>query len=153
MALAVGTPAPDFTLVHQDREEVRLEYLKGKRTMIVFMPFPHTRTCDAESCEIRDNWSIFENLDANVVMITTHAVPTNRAWADRNGFRFPILSDYWPHGAVAREYDTFDEDHGYAKRTTYVLDSDGVIRDVIASEVLGEARPFSAYAEALAAVD
>lgn len=62
------------------------------------MPYPHTRTCDAESCEIRDNWALFEDLDANVVMITTHAAPTNREWAERNDFGFPILADYWPHG-------------------------------------------------------
>lgn len=153
MPLAVGAQAPDFTLFSQNREKVGLEDLKGKRSMIVFMPYPHTRTCDAETCEIRDNWAIFDGLDANVVMITTHAVSTNREWSEHNGFTFPILSDYWPHGAVAKEYDTFDEDYGYAKRTTYILDSDGVIRDVIASDVLGEGRPFSAYPEALAAVD
>lgn len=54
---------------------------------------------------------------------------------------------------MARAYDTFEETFGYAKRTTYILDADGVIRDVIASDVLGEARPFSAYPEALAAID
>jgi peroxiredoxin len=153
MPLAVGTAAPDFDLVSQDRERVGLEQLRGKRTMIVFMPYPHTRTCDAESCAIRDNWAVLEDLDINLVMVTTHAVPTNREWAATNGFDFPVLSDYWPHGAVARAYDAFDEEYGYAKRTTYILDSDAVIRDVIASDVLGEARPFSAYPEALAAVD
>ena len=77
---------------------------------------------------------------------------TNRDWAEDNDFRFPILSDYWPHGEVSRAYDTFDETFGYAKRTTYILDSDGVIRDVIASDVLGEARPFATYLPALESV-
>ena len=110
--------------------------------MIVFMPYPHTRTCESEACEIRDNWAAFEGIDANVVMITTHAVATNRDWGEDNDYPFPILSDYWPHGEVSRAYDTFDETFGYAKRTTYILDSEGVIKDVIASDVLGEARPF-----------
>ena len=59
MPLTAGTPAPDFTLVSQDREKITLEDLKGKKSMIVFMPYPHTRTCDAETCEIRDNWALF----------------------------------------------------------------------------------------------
>jgi peroxiredoxin (alkyl hydroperoxide reductase subunit C) len=153
MPLTVGTSAPNFTLVSQNREKITLEDLKGKKSMIVFMPYPHTRTCDAETCEIRDNWALFEGLDANVVLITTHALPTNKVWAEENGFGFPILADYWPHGEVARAYDTFDETFGYAKRTTYILDADGVIRDVIATDVLGEARPFSSYPDALASID
>ena len=152
MALTVGTPAPSFNLISQDREKISLEDLKGKRSMVVFMPYPHTRTCEAESCEIRDNWASFQDLDANVVMITTHAIPTNRDWAEDNDFPFPILADYWPHGEVSRAYDTFDETFGYAKRTTYIIDADGVIRDVIATDVLGEARPFAAYLPALEAI-
>ncbi len=152
MPLPVGTAAPAFTLVSHDREKISLESLKGKRTMIVFMPYPHTRVCEGEACEIRDNWDSFQNIDANVVMITTHAGATNRDWAQDNDFSFPILSDYWPHGEVSRAFDTFDETYGYAKRTTYILDADGVIRDVIASEVLGEARPFAGYLPALESI-
>ena len=152
MPLPVGTPAPAFTLVSHHREKVSLEDLKGKRTMIVFMPYPHTRVCEGEACEIRDNWDSFQSIDANVVMITTHAGATNRDWAEDNDFSFPILSDYWPHGEASRAYDTFDETYGYAKRTTYILDADGVIRDVIASEVLGEARPFAGYLPALESI-
>ena len=152
MPLAVGTTAPAFNLVSQNRETISLDDVKGKKSMIVFMPYPHTRTCEAESCEIRDNWASFQALGANVVMITTHAVPTNRDWAEDNGFGFPILADYWPHGDVSRAYDTFDETYGYAKRTTYILDADAVIRDVISSDVLGEARPFASYLPALATI-
>jgi peroxiredoxin len=82
-------------------------------------------------------------------MITTHAIPTNRSWAEAQGYQFPILSDYWPHGEVSRAYETFDETFGYAKRTTYVLDAEGVIREVIASDQLREARPFADYLPAL----
>ncbi len=151
MTLTIGSSAPEFRLMSQDREEVSLDDLKGSRAMIVFMPYPHTPTCESEACEIRDNWGSFEALGAKVVMITTHAIPTNRSWAEEQGYRFPILSDYWPHGEVSRAYDTFDETFGYAKRTTYVLDSEGVIRDVVASDALREARPFSAYVPALEA--
>ena len=152
MPLEVGAKAPDFTLVSQNRDKISLDDLKGRKSMIVFMPYPHTRTCEAEASEIRDNWASFEGVDANVVMITTHAVSTNRDWAEDNDFPFPILSDYWPHGEVSRAYDTFDETFGYAKRTTYFLDPDGVIREVIASDVLKEARPFATYLPALESI-
>jgi peroxiredoxin len=151
MALAVGAPAPEFTLMSQDREQVSLEDLQGGPSMIVFMPYPHTPTCESEACEIRDHAESFEALGAKVVMITTHAIPTNRSWAEALGYQFPILSDYWPHGEVSRAYDTFDETFGYAKRTTYVLDGDGVIQSVIASDALREARPFADYLPALEA--
>jgi mycoredoxin-dependent peroxiredoxin len=150
--LTVGTPAPYFTLVSQNRETISLDDLKGKKSMIVFMPYPHTRVCGGEACEIRDNWAAFERINANVIMITTHAGATNRDWAEENGYGFPILSDYWPHGEVSRAYDTFDETFGYAKRTTYILDGEGVIRDVISSDVLGEARPFASYLPALESI-
>jgi peroxiredoxin (alkyl hydroperoxide reductase subunit C) len=149
MPLAVGALAPPFTLHSQNREEISLDGLKGKPSMMVFMPYPHTPTCESEACEIRDNWASFETLGAKVVMITTHAIPTNRSWAEAQGFQFPILSDYWPHGEVSRAYETFDETFGYAKRTTYVLDAEGVIREVIASDQLREARPFADYLPAL----
>jgi peroxiredoxin (alkyl hydroperoxide reductase subunit C) len=149
MPLAVGNAAPEFRLMSQEREEISLDDLKGKPSLIVFMPYPHTPTCESEACEIRDNWDSFEKFGANVVMITTHAIPTNRNWAEAKGFNFPILSDYWPHGEVSRAYETFDETFGYAKRTTYVLDAEGVIREVIASDQLREARPFADYLPAL----
>ena len=84
-------------------------------------------------------------------MITTHAVPTNHRWAEENGFRFPVLSDYWPHGEVARAYGTFSERGGVAYRSTFVLDAAGVVRDVVRTESMGIAREFEAYTAALAA--
>ena len=152
MPLAIGTQAPDFTLVSQDREKVSPESLRGKRSMIVFMPYPFTSTCDSEMCNIRDTWDQFSGLDTNVVVITCHPVSTNRVWAAQNGYEFPILADYWPHGEVSRAYDSFDEQYGYSKRVTYVLDAEGVIREVIASDVLGEARDYASYPGALAEI-
>jgi mycoredoxin-dependent peroxiredoxin len=150
MPLDIGARAPDFTLPDQQNQMVSLGDLIGGRSMIVFMPFPYTRTCESESCQIRDNWSVFQDHAVEVVMITTHATSTNRAWAEQSAFPFRILADYWPHGVVSRAYDTFDERFGYARRTTYILDPEGVIQDVVSSEKLGEARPFEAYLAAFA---
>ncbi len=148
----IGERAPDFTLRDQSFQKVARSDLEGKRSLVVFIPYPFTSVCQGELCAIRDDLAEFEDLDANIVAITCDTVAVNARWALDQGFEFPILSDFWPHGEVARAYGCFDEQHGYAKRYTYVLDASGTVRDVIFSDVLGEARRHDAYAEALAKV-
>ena len=149
MTLKVGSKAPDFSLPNQDREPVSLEDLRGSRSVIVFIPFAFTKTCEGELCQIRDEFSLFEAAGARVVVITCNALHANRVWAEQHGFEFDILSDWWPHGEVSRKYDTFNEAFGYAERTTYFLDADGVITDVARSDELGVARDWETYRDAL----
>lgn len=152
MPLAIGTPAPDFTLYDQSREQVSLDDLKGSNALVVFIPFPFTGHCDNEGCQLRDGLVSLADLDAKVVVITTHAVPTNAKWAQENSFEFPVLSNFWPHGDVVRAYEAFNEIVGSANRVTYVLDNEGIIRDVIATDSLGTPREFELYGEALSAL-
>jgi peroxiredoxin len=152
MPLEIGSPAPEFTLLNQRREPVSLDDLKGSRSMIVFIPFAFTRTCQGELCQIRDEAAIFQEADVRIVAITCNTLHANRVWAQQQGFEFDLLSDFWPHGAVAREYDTFNETFGYAERTTYFLDRDGVITGIARSDQLGESRDFGDYREALTGV-
>ena len=152
MPAVVGEPAPSFSLIDQNKDGVALEDLAGRRTLVMFIPFPFTGICDAEGCALRDGMGQLEALDANVVVITAHAAQTNKAWADANGFTFRILSDYWPHGEVTRAYGNFNEDLGVATRSSYILDADGVVRAIIASDSLGVAREHEAQVEALAAI-
>ena len=147
--MQIGTPAPPFELIDQDRNLVSLDSFKGRNTLVVFIPFPFTGVCDGEACDLRDNLVELDNLEANVVVITTHARPVNQRWAEENGFRFPVLSDYWPHGATAQAYGAFDEETGAANRCTFVLDANGVISEIIVSEQRRTAREFSSYLEAL----
>jgi peroxiredoxin len=149
MPLEIGTAAPDFSLLNQNREPVSLDDLKGSRSVIVFVPFAFTRTCEGELCEIRDEYSLFNESDARVVAITCNTLHANRVWSDQQGFQFDILSDFWPHGLVSRKYDTFNEGYGYAERTTYFLDEEGIITGVTHSDQLGEARDFNDYRAAL----
>ncbi len=149
MALAIGATAPEFTLLDQDRAPVSRTDLEGRKSLIVFIPFPFTGTCEGELCLLRDGLAELSELDANVVAITCDTVPSNKQWSGQNGFGFPVLSDFWPHGAASRAYDTFNEQLGVANRTTYVLDADGVIRDVVATDSLGTAREYDLYVEAL----
>ncbi len=149
MPLAAGTPAPDFTLVDQYRKKVSLSDLAGRKALVVFIPYPFTGTCRKELCELRDNLVALGDLDANVVAITCDTQPANSHWAKEEGFTFPVLSDFWPHGEVARAYDSFNETFGYAERTSYVLDPGGVVTHVFHSDSLGTPRDFADYTKAL----
>ncbi len=149
MTLAVGTLAPDFTLLNQRREKVSLDDLKGGRSVVVFIPFAFTGTCEGELCQIRDEASVFNEVQARVVVITCNTLHTNAHWAQQQGFTFDLLSDFWPHGEVARSYEAFNDAFGYAERVTFFLDEDGVITDVVASGGIGEARDFGGYRAAL----
>lgn len=150
MPLDVGTPAPDFTLRSQSGAKVSLADLRGSKAMVLFVPYPFTRTCTTELCQLRDSMEPFKRSETRVIVVTTHATSTNAEWARQEGYDFDILADYWPHGEVSRHYDAFDETYGYSKRVTYFLDEKGVIRDVVASDVLGQARDHSRYETILA---
>ena len=149
MPAEIGSPAPAFELIGHDRERHSLDSLKGKNALIVFIPFPFTGVCDGEICMIRDSLRELDELDANVVAITTHAVPTNKKWADEHQITYPVLSDFWPHGAVSQAFGAFNEALGVANRYSYVLDAEGVVRNIIHSDQLGTAREHDAYVEAL----
>ncbi len=149
MSLETGVPAPGFALQNQRREVVSLEDLKGSKAALVFIPYAFTKTCEGELCEIRDNLHRFNDSGVRVVAITCNTRHANAAWAEQQGFTFDILSDFWPHGETARAYDSFDDVYGYATRTTYFLNEEGVITGVVASDELGVARPFAAYEAAL----
>lgn len=152
MPAEIGSPAPDFSLRNIDGEFVSLDDLKGKKSLVVFIPFPFTGTCQGELCDIRDRLADLGELDANVVAITTDTTFANKVWSEQNSFGFPVLSDFWPHGAVTQAYGTFDDRVGAANRSTYVLDEEGIVRAIVATETRREARIFDDYMTALEAI-
>jgi peroxiredoxin len=149
MTPAIGSPAPDFSLPDTEGKAFALGTTRGRKTLVVFIPFPFTGVCDGEACALRDHLADLSALDANVVVITCYPRQANKKWAADNGFSFPVLSDFWPHGDVSRRYGTFNEEKGAANRTSFVLDDEGVLRRVVASENLGTPREYQAYVEAL----
>lgn len=149
MSIAVGDRAPDFELLDQDANEVTRASLEGRKALVVFIPFPFSGICEAELCSIRDNLARLNSLDANVVVITCDTRFVHKKWATDQGFEFPLLSDFWPHGATARSYGSFNEEKGVANRMTYVLDEVGAVQEIIDSGSLGVAREMEAYVEAL----
>ncbi|GBE25198.1 putative peroxiredoxin/MT2298 [bacterium BMS3Bbin02] len=150
MAATVGAPAPPFTLLAPDKSEVSLDDLKGKNALVVFIPFAFSGICTGELCAIRDSLSALNDLDTQVVAITCQTFFTNGAWSEKEGFTFPVLADYWPHGEVSKAYGVFNDAVGVANRYTFVLDAEGIVREIINTDSLGEGREFSAYTEALA---
>jgi peroxiredoxin len=152
MPAEIGKPAPDCNLPDQSNNRGSLAHLKGSKAIIVFIPFPFTGVCEGELCAIRDDYSNLTGLGAKVVAITTTPRPSVKAWSDQNNFQFPVLSDFWPHGAVAKEYGSFNEENGAARRYSYILDAEGVVRAMVRSEQLPQGREHSEYAKALAEI-
>ena len=144
----VGDLAPDFELVNQYGEPVRLSELRGRNVVVVFYPFAFSGICTGELCEIRDNLSLFEDANATVLALSVDSKFTVRAYAEKEGYGFDLLADFWPHGAVAAQYGVFDPDSGMAQRGTFIIDADGIIRYVVVNP-RGQARDLAAYRAAL----
>jgi len=152
MTLEVGQEAPDFTLRNQHGEDVTLSDLRGKKVVVMFYPFAFTGICTGELCDIRDRRADFVNDDTELLSISCDSTATLKAFSEAEGLDHQLLSDFWPHGEVARAYGAFWENTGFATRATYVLDRDGVIRWSVVNGP-GEARDADDYAAALAALD
>ena len=152
MPAVVGQPAPDFSLRAHTGDTVSLSDLKGGKAIIAFIPFPHTGICDTEACALRDDYSSLSADGSKVVIITCHATPLVKVWAEQHNIPFPVLSDFWPHGAIAQAYGCFNEQVGVAMRASYILDADGVVREIIQTGSLGEQRDHSQYAPALSGI-
>lgn len=131
MAVGVGAEAPDFVLKDQNNQEVRLSEFRGSRNvLLVFYPLAFTGTCQGELCSVRDNLNDFVNEAVQVLTVSVDSSPAHKVWAEREGYTFPLLSDFWPHGAVAREYGVFNEERGFANRGTFIIDLAGIVRFV-----------------------
>jgi mycoredoxin-dependent peroxiredoxin len=128
MGLELGGPAPDFTLRDQFGQDVTLSsYRDRKAVLLLFYPFAFSGVCTGEMAGIRDRLADFLTFDTEVLAISCDPVYALRVFADQDGLNFPLLSDFWPHGDVARAYDVFDEQLGAALRSSYVVDRTGTL--------------------------
>lgn len=152
MPIEVGAVAPDFTLKDQNNQLVTLSsYRDVKNVLLVFYPLAFTGTCQGELCRVRDELPTFENDDTAILAISVGPPPTHKIWAAEQGYTFPLLSDFWPHGEVAQAYGVFNDSAGFANRGTFVVDKSGIVRFAEMNGP-GEARDSSSWAEALAQV-
>jgi peroxiredoxin len=146
---AVGEQAPDFELANQFGEPVRLSSLRGRNVVVVFFPFAFSGICTSELCEIRDNLASFEYSNATVLAVSVDSKFALRAYAEKEGYEFDLLADFWPHGSVASRYGVFDEASGMALRGTFIIDAAGTIRYVVVNP-RGQARELAEYRAVLA---
>lgn len=129
MTLTIGQPAPDFEVMNQQGEKVSLSSFKGsKNVLIMFYPFAFSGKCTGELCALRDDLSSFQNDDVQLLAISCDSIHAQRAFAEQEGYKFPVLSDFWPHGAVAKAYGVFDDANGCAVRGSFLIDKAGVLR-------------------------
>ena len=129
MTLSIGQAAPDFELANQHGEKINLSSFKGqKNVLLMFYPFSFTGTCTGELCAIRDDLSAFQNDVVQVIAISCDTPFAQRLFAEKEGYQFPVLSDFWPHGAVAKSYGVFDETKGCALRGSFLIDKEGILR-------------------------
>jgi mycoredoxin-dependent peroxiredoxin len=152
MALQIGSPAPDFELKDQHGVPTSLASFKGKKSVVVlFYPFAFSGICTGELCGLRDDLSAFQNEDVQLLAISCDAMYAQKAFAEKEGYEFPVLADFWPHGAAAKAYGVFNEDRGCAIRGTFIIDKQGVLRWQVVNG-LGDARNLVDYKAALAAL-
>jgi peroxiredoxin len=152
MAPEVGTEAPDFTLKDQNNQDVTLSSFRGDRNvLVVFYPFAFSGICTGELCAVRDDLASFQNENVQVLAVSVDHVFALKAWSDAQGYQFPLLSDFWPHGEVAKTYGVFNTDRGMAVRGTFLVDKSGIVRFAEVNQP-GEARDQEGWKKALVAV-
>ena len=148
----IGQAAPDFELVNQHGEKVSLSSFKGEKNVVVlFYPFAFSGICTGELCALRDDLAAFQNDNVQLLAISCDPMFSLRAFAEHEGYKFPLLSDFWPHGAVAKEYGVFDEERGRSTRGTFVIDKAGILRWQVINGA-GDARNAGDYKAALEAL-
>ncbi len=150
MPIEVGAEAPDFALKDQNNQEHRLSAYRGQRNvLLVFYPLAFTGVCQGELCEVRDHLSDFVNDGVQLLAVSVDSVFSHKVWAEREGYLFPLLADFWPHGAVASAYGVFDDEKGISNRGTFLIDRDGIVR-FAEMNLPGVARDQNAWRKALA---
>ena len=146
MSVDVGTKAPDFTLMNQDRQPVTLSSQHGRPVLLAFFPAAFSSTCTTELCTFRDQLAQLNNSKIQVYGISVDTFFALKAFHDSQKLTYPLLSDF--NKEVIRQYGVFNEDmiglKGIAKRAVFVLDGEGIVRH---REVLDDARNEPDYAK------
>ena len=150
--VAVGDSAPDFTLRDQNNEEVTLSSYRGTRAvLIIFYPLAFTGICTRELDALRDDPETFRDGAVEVLTISVDSSYSNKIFSEREKYEFRMLSDFWPHGAVAQQYGVFNSDTGFANRGTFLVDTDGIVRFTEMNSP-GQGRDPQAWRDAISAL-
>lgn len=144
-----GDPAPGFELPNQYGEPISLDGLAGRSVVLVFYPFAFSRVCSGELSRLAELQPAFEAAGAALLAVSCDAKYSLRAWAGEQGWSFDLLSDFWPHGEVARRYGVFDDATGMATRSSFVIGPDRTVHRILRSGI-NDPRDPEGYLRALA---
>lgn len=152
MSLKAGQAAPDFTLFDTQKQTITLSDLKGKNVVILFFPLAFTSICTKELCEVRDNISWYNQVDATVLGISVDSLFSLGKFREEQQLNFPLLSDF--NKDVSTAYGSLYETFGFgmkgvSKRSAFVIDRTGTIRYAEVLENAGEVPDFSAIKSTL----
>jgi peroxiredoxin len=126
--LRVGDKAKGFSLLDQNGTEFRLSKFRGKRVLLSFHPKAWTSVCSQQMKSLEDNQKAFDSLNTVAVGVSVDTVPSKKAWAESLGIKNTrLLSDFWPHGKVARAYGLFRKDDGISERANVIVDEKGTV--------------------------
>lgn len=152
MSIQIGQQAPDFTLYDSDKQKVTLSDYKGRNVLLLFFPQAFTGTCTKELCSTRDNITLYNDANAQVVGISVDSIFTLAKYKEDQKLNFPLLSDFnkttsATYGAL---YDTFAFDmKGVSKRSAFVLDKQGIVRYAEVLETATDLPDFDAIQKTL----
>jgi mycoredoxin-dependent peroxiredoxin len=147
--LSAGSLAPDFTLSDQHGVAQSLSSRRGLRSvLLVFFPFAFTGVCNGEMHALSDHTASWDELGTDVLAVSCDTLPALRRFSDQERLEVPLLSDFWPHGAVSSAYGVFQETIGAASRGSFVIDRDGRVRWTVSS-AMPDARDVHEYLSAL----
>jgi mycoredoxin-dependent peroxiredoxin len=153
MAVEVGDTAPDFELKDQHGAPVKLSDFRGKKNVVlVFYPLAFSGVCTGELCAIRDELPTLGGDDVQVLAVSVDSMFAHRAWSEQENYQFPLLSDFWPHGEVAKTYGIFDDNLGLSTRGTFIIDRTGVVRWKVVNAI-PDARDLDEYRKALTGME
>jgi mycoredoxin-dependent peroxiredoxin len=127
MAIAVGQPAPEFTLKDQDEREIKLSKYRGKNVVIVFYPLDWSPVCSDEHASLVTDLSQFEKLNAQVLGLSVDSTWSHKAFAEKMGVAYPLLADFHPRGAVADKFGVYHADKGITGRAIVIIDKAGKV--------------------------
>ena len=136
LKVRVGEPAPDFVLPSVSGKKISLSQFFGKKNVVLsFVPAAFTPVCSQQFPGYSIVKNVFDETDAVLLGITVDNIPTLHAWTRQMGtVWFHVLSDFWPHGAVAKEYGVFRSD-GLTERAVFIIDKEGIIRFIQVSDI------------------
>lgn len=123
--IGIGSKAPDFVLKDQNGKTVRLSTLKGKKVLLSFRPLAWTAVCHDQMISLEEHHLRFDELNTIALGVGVDSVPSNKAWAKSMDIKNTrLLSDFWPHGEVAKTYGVFRDKDGFSERANILVDEE-----------------------------